>query len=84
MIGTLSLTPWTPTVRRHPERGEIYAAETHYSRRHDGERTDVLRIYAHETLAPVGEIPIPNKIAAPASALPGNPVRRSFPPRSTT
>ena len=64
MIGTLSLTPWTPTVRRHAERGEIYAAETHYSRRHDGERTDVLRIYAHETLAPAGEIPIPKKIAA--------------------
>ena len=64
MIGTLSLTPWTPTVRRHAERGEIYAAETHYSRRHDGERTDVLRIYAHETLSPAGEIPIPKKIAA--------------------
>ncbi|MDE0421210.1 MAG: amine dehydrogenase large subunit [Gammaproteobacteria bacterium] len=64
MIGTLSLTPWTPTVRRHAGRGEIYAAETHYSRRHDGERTDVLRIYAHETLSPVGEIAIPNKIAA--------------------
>ena len=64
MIGTLSLTPWTPTVRRHVERGEIYAAETHYTRRHDGERTDVLRIYAHETLSPAGEIPIPKKIAA--------------------
>ena len=64
MIGTLSLTPWTPTVRRHAERGEIYAAETHYSRRHDGERTDLLRIYAHETLSPQGEIPIPKKIAA--------------------
>lgn len=64
MIGTLSLTPWTPTVRRHAERGEIYAAETHYSRRHDGERTDVLRIYAHETLSPEGEISIPKKIAA--------------------
>jgi len=64
MIGTLSLTPWTPTVRHHAERGEIYAAETHYTRRFDGERTDVLRIYAHATLSPVGEIPVPNKIAA--------------------
>ena len=64
MIGTLSLTPWTPTLRRHVERGEIYAAETHYARRFDGERTDVLRIYAHATLSPVGEIPIPKKIAA--------------------
>ena len=64
MIGTLSLTPWTPTLRRHPERGEIYAAETHYARRLDGERTDVLRIYAHATLSPVGEIPVPEKIAA--------------------
>ena len=63
MYGTLSLTPWTPTVRRHPRRPEIYAAETHYSRRYDGERTDVLRVYAHDTLAPVAEIPVPNKIA---------------------
>ena len=64
MIGTLSLTPWTPTVRRHAERGEIYAAETHYTRRHDGDRSDMLRVYAHRTLAPVAEIALPNKIAA--------------------
>ena len=64
MLGTLSLTPWTPTVRRHVERGEIYAAETHYARRYDGERSDMLRIYAHATLAPVAEIPVPHKIAA--------------------
>lgn len=64
MVGTLSLTPWTPTVRRHSGRAEIYAAETHYSRRYDGERTDVLRVYAHSTLAPVAEIRVPNKIAA--------------------
>ena len=64
MVGTLSLTPWTPTVRRHAERGEIYAAETHYTRRHDGDRSDMLRVYAHRTLAPVAEIALPNKIAA--------------------
>ena len=64
MLGTLSLTPSTPTVRRHPERGEIYAAETHFSRRYDGDREDVLRIYAHNTLAPVAEVAIPHKIAA--------------------
>ena len=64
MRGTLSLTPWTPTVRRHAGRGEIYAAETHYTRRYDGERTDVLRIYAHNTLAPTAEIVIPSKMTA--------------------
>ena len=64
MLGTLSLTPWTPTVRRHAERGEIYAAETHYARRYGGERTDVLRIYAHSTLAPIAEIDVPHKITA--------------------
>ena len=64
MIGTLSLTPWTPTVRRHAGRAEIYAAETHYTRRYDGERDDVLRIYAHSTLNPVAEIDIPDKMTA--------------------
>ena len=64
MQGTLSLTPWTPTVRRHAGRGEIYAAETHFTRTYDGERTDVLRVYAHNTLSPVGEVPIPNKMTA--------------------
>ena len=64
MRGTLSLTPWTPTVRRYAGRNEIYAAETHYSRRSSGERTDVLRIYEHATLNPVAEIDIPDKIAA--------------------
>ena len=64
MRGTLSLTPWTPTVRRHPGRNEIYAAETHYSRRFGGERSDVLRIYEHATLNPVAEIDVPDKITA--------------------
>ena len=64
MRGTLSLTPWTPTVRRHAGRGEIYAAETHYTRRYGGERTDVLRIYAHNTLNPTAEVVIPPKMTA--------------------
>ncbi len=64
MRGTLSLTPWTPTVRRHAGRAELYAAETHYTRRYDGERTDVLRIYAHNTLAPTAEVVIPPKMTA--------------------
>lgn len=64
MLGTLSLTPWTPTVRRHVDRNEIYAAETHYTRRYGGERTDVLRIYEHATLNPVAEVVVPTKITA--------------------
>ncbi len=62
MLGTLSLTPPTPTLRRHAERGEIYAAETHYSRRTRGERSDMLRIYTHETLSPVAEVPLPKDV----------------------
>ena len=33
MQGLLSITPWTPSIIRHPTRKELYAAEIHYSRR---------------------------------------------------
>jgi methylamine dehydrogenase heavy chain len=64
MLGLLSLSEWTPAVQPHPARGEIYAAESYYSRRIRGERTDVLTIYDTATLAPVHEIVLPDKIAS--------------------
>ncbi|EED34349.1 putative aralkylamine dehydrogenase heavy chain [Luminiphilus syltensis NOR5-1B] len=64
MLGRLTLTPYTPVIEPHPEKGVIYAAESYYSRSDRGERTDVVTIYSIEDLAPVAEIPVPNKIAA--------------------
>lgn len=64
MLGLLSLTAWTPAVQANPRRGEIYAAETYYSRGIRGDRSDVLTVYAADTLAPVHEIGLPAKIAA--------------------
>ncbi len=40
-------------------RGELYVAETHYSRSTRGERTDVISIYDRTTLAQTGEILLP-------------------------
>lgn len=43
-----------------PERGELYVAETFYSRGTRGGRTDVVTIYDRDTLKAVGEIVLPN------------------------
>ncbi len=64
MLGLLSLTDWTPAVEPNVRRGEIYAAETYYSRGIRGERSDVVTVYDLKTLTPVAEIKVPNKIAA--------------------
>ncbi len=64
MRGLLSLTPWTPSVVRHPKRKELYAAEVHYSRRSKGTRTDLLSIIDHATLSQIAEIEIPNKVSS--------------------
>lgn len=42
-----------------PERGEIYTAETFYSRLTRGERTDAITIWDMKTLQPKGEIVLP-------------------------
>jgi methylamine dehydrogenase heavy chain len=46
-----------------PDHGEIYVAETYYSRGVRGERTDVVTVYDARTLQPAAEIPIPPKRA---------------------
>jgi methylamine dehydrogenase heavy chain len=52
--------------RRRPE---IYVPATYYSRRHRGERTDVVEIYDAASLAFVAEVVIPPKRATNAVAL---------------
>jgi methylamine dehydrogenase heavy chain len=64
MLGLLSLSEWTPAVQPHAQRGEIYAAESYYTRRVHGERTDVLTVYDAVHLAPAAEVALPAKVAA--------------------
>ena len=64
MQGLLSLSRFTPAVQANVSAGELYAAESFYSRGPRGERTDVLTIYDLPTLSPVAEVEIPQKIAA--------------------
>ena len=64
MLGTLSLTPYTPVIERSVARGETYAAEIYYERLQRGKRNDVLTIYDHENLAAIAEIDLPDKVAS--------------------
>ncbi|MEM7100640.1 MAG: amine dehydrogenase large subunit [Pseudomonadota bacterium] len=64
MQGLLSLSGFTPAVVVNLAEGRAYAAESFYSRGVRGVRTDVLTIYDLPTLSPVGEVEIPQKIAA--------------------
>ncbi len=61
MLGTLSLTEYTPAVAVSRSRKEIYAAESYFSRLYRGDREDVLTVYDIATLAPIAEIDIPDK-----------------------
>ena len=64
MQGMLPLTEYTPAVEPNLERGEIYAAESYYSRGSRGKRTDIVNIYDMQTLSSIAEIEIPQKAAA--------------------
>jgi methylamine dehydrogenase heavy chain len=63
MLGLLSLTAYTPAIAINRSRGELYAAESYWSRLHRGTREEVLTVYDITTLSPVAEIDIPDKIA---------------------
>ena len=63
MLGLLSLTAYTPAIAVNRSRGEVYAAESYWSRLYRGIREDVLTVYDITTLSPVAEIDIPDKIA---------------------
>jgi methylamine dehydrogenase heavy chain len=60
--GVVSATDFTPALQPNMQRGELYAAETHFTRTYRGERTDVVTIYDATTLLPTGEVKIPNKV----------------------
>ena len=62
MQGLLSLSEHTPAVQPNPARKEFYAAESYYSRRFHGDRTDVMTVYDYENLSPIAEVEIPQKI----------------------
>jgi methylamine dehydrogenase heavy chain len=62
--GVVPATAFTPALQPNMQRGELYAAETHFTRTYRGDRTDVVTIYDAKTLMPTGEVKIPNKIEA--------------------
>ena len=64
MVGMISTPAFTPALVDDPERQEIYAAESYFSRGTRGERNDVLTVYDYENFAVIDEIDIPDKIAA--------------------
>jgi methylamine dehydrogenase heavy chain len=64
MQGLISLAGYqAPSVEHNGQRKEFYAAESYYSRRIRGARTDVVTVYDFDNLAAVAEIEIPKKIA---------------------
>lgn len=63
MLGMLSAGVGVIALDFAPERGEIYLAQTYYSRGSRGERTDVVTVYDDRTLAPVAEVEIPPRRA---------------------
>jgi methylamine dehydrogenase heavy chain len=64
MHGLLSLSGYqAPGVEPYAARKEFYAAESYYSRRNRGDRTDVVTVYDFDNLAAVAEIEIPKKMA---------------------
>lgn len=64
MKGLMSVSGFTPALEPNNARGEIYAAESFYSRGTRGTRTDVVSIYDMETLSPTEEIVVPKKLAS--------------------
>ncbi len=50
-------------IAQSPKRGEIYATETFHSRGSRGDRLDVLTIFDRQTLAPKGEVILPDRQA---------------------
>lgn len=63
MLGMLSAGVGIIAPDFGPERGEVYLAQTYYSRGSRGERTDVVTVYDAATLAPRAEVVIPPRRA---------------------
>jgi methylamine dehydrogenase heavy chain len=69
LLGMLSGGLGTLAPDFSPDRGEIYLAETHYSRGTRGERSDVLSIYDAGSLRWLAEVQLPPKRAEHASGV---------------
>ena len=63
MLGMLSTGYSFNSLSLPTEFGEVYSAETYYSRITRGERTDVVSVYDARNLSPIAEIEIPAKRA---------------------
>ena len=64
MLGMLSTGYSFNSLSLPTEFGEVYSAETYYSRITRGERTDVVSVYDARNLSPIAEIEIPTKRAS--------------------
>lgn len=64
MQGKLNTSFYTAAVRPDMKREMVYVPASYYSRGNYGERTDVIVFNDFETLGPVAEVVIPNKLAA--------------------
>jgi methylamine dehydrogenase heavy chain len=78
MRGKLNLSGFTSAVSLDRKRERFYVPGSYYSRGTYGERTDVLVINDAKTLAAVGEVPVPKKLAATGHRAVINPIGDKF------
>jgi len=63
VMGTMTLSLFSPALRPHLEKGRIYSYGSYYTRTYYGDRTDVVLVFDARSLQPVQEIEIPPKSA---------------------
>ena len=63
MLGRVRVSDYTSAVSLDRQRGMLYVPASYYSRGTYGERTDLLVFNDVESLAPVAEVKVPNKLA---------------------
>ncbi|MEE2893125.1 MAG: amine dehydrogenase large subunit [Pseudomonadota bacterium] len=63
VMGSMTLSMFSPAVRSHLDAGLVYSYGSFYTRLYYGERTDVVLFYDATTLKPVDEVVIPPKSA---------------------
>lgn len=78
MQGRVRVSDYTSAVSLDRKRGMIYVPATYYSRGTYGERTDLLVFNDLETLAPVAEVKVPNKLAVVFHRAVINPIGENF------
>jgi len=78
MQGRLRVSDYTSAVSLDRDRGMIYVPATYYSRGTYGERTDLLVFNDVETLTPIAEVEVPQKLAVVFHRAVINPVGDRF------